>query len=132
MSDLTNESFAIIDEDVDIFVTDHVVKADGTDLLPSDVASWSVYVYDARNAAPGLEVYLLTDQPPTTPPFFTSMQPPAGYSNKPYNFRHQVPGAGWDQVGGARYIIVYRIKTIGSTFGIIPLRRVIQVKASPL
>ena len=132
MPDLTNHAFAIVDEDVTIWVTDHVVKVDGTDLLPSDVDKWSLWVFDARNAVLGKEVYSLLDQPPTSPPFFTSMQPPGGYSNKPYNFRQPVPGTAWDQIGGLRYLIVVRIYTLGGSLGVIPLNRTIQIKGSPL
>ena len=132
MADLTNHAFAQIDEDVDIFVCDRLKRANGEDLLPSDVLSWSLYVYRAGDAKPGSEVYQLLNQPPTSPPFFSALNGADGYSSKPYNFRHQIPGTAWDQIGGARYLILYRISTHPGTWGIIPLNRTIQIVASPL
>lgn len=127
MSDLTNKAFAIVDEGQDIWTTDLLVRADGQDAILTDIASWSVYVYDYQTS---VLVYSLTGQSPTSPPFFNSRQGAGGFSSKPYNFRHQLPGTAWTQKGGKRYDIRYQIETV--QFGMIPLNRVVSIEPSPV
>lgn len=108
MADVDVASATIL-EGSDFWFTTRWRKADGTDLLITDVSSWSAYIYDE-----GAEIYSILNQSPAALPlgvFSNSLLGPDGYSDKKYNFRHRMPGAAWTANGGHTYNVLYVITT---------------------